>query len=633
VKRITILELSNFRAFFDRYKIELNKGENLLIYGENGSGKSSLFKSLSNFLSSSQNAAYPYIKHHNKETEEGDLTFTFNDYDPITNTITSLFGEVINFGSAIVTTNSEQFLKTAELTKGFLDYRGLLAVYNHSEAQPNLFELIVETLLKEFIPVGVTHPMGKRFLKLKKKVTEAYTRSTHDYWDGVPEISAYEILLRAVLKDVFLQLNVFLIKYFKLNLRVWYSLTPLMASAGNWRHIPTELKLEIKLNGKLIVHQSDYLNEARLSALAICLYLSVLKRNPQTIDFKVLFLDDVFIGLDLSNRLPILDIIKNEFSDYQVFICTYDRHLFELAKRKFETETPEKWKSVELYIGKDKIGNQPVDRPILVVGQTHFEKGSQYLHDRQKPDYPAAANYFRKALEELIQANLPLYEKVDAENKIQIPDYKLGPLIYRIRRFLEKTGNSIEALNEIITLLPSLLHPLSHHEIASPVYKGELFVIENLIPKLLSELKVIDIPNQFRCSTLEGRTKIRIKYTIDSATGHFSFYELKTTEPLVLINNAAGIPTISAVNCFIEKCYGEKNGVRVVGSRKEFLDAEKTLPENNFNSLQDAYDRLHTFMITIPAIGVFAKSANYLDSIEYLDQQGIYQPISNAIVW
>ena len=49
--------------------------------------------------------------------------------------------------------------------------------------------------------------------------------------------------------------------------------------------------------------------------------------------------------------------------------------------------------------------------------------------------------------------------------------------------------------------------------------------------------------------------------------------------------------------------------------------------------MQDAYDRLYAFMITIHAFGVFAKSANYLDAIEYLDQQGIYQPISKAIVW
>lgn len=631
MKRITKLEISNFRAFFDSYEIELNKGENLLIYGENGSGKSSFYKSLSNFLSSSQNTSYPYIKHRNKEAEAGNVQFTFNNYDLVTNTITSPFGEIISFGTDSVSTDTEQFLKTAELTKGFLDYRGLLAVYNHSEAQPNLFKLIVEVLLKEFIPVGGTHPMGKRFLELRRKITNAHNRNTYDYWNGVPEMAAYEILLRNVLKSIFLQLNAFLIKYFKLNLRVWNTLTPLVAT-GWWRDIPTELKLEIKLNGKLVVHQSDYLNEARLSALAICLYLAILKRNPQPIDYKVLFLDDVFIGLDLTNRLPILDIIKNEFSEYQVFISTYDRHLYELAKRKFETEVSGKWKSIELYVGKDSIDNQSVDRPILVVGQTHFEKASQYLHDRQKPDYPAAANYFRKALEQIIQEHFPKWETADVEIT-QLPDYKLGPLIYRAKQFLDKTGNPSDSLNQIITLLSSLLHPLSHHEITSPVYRGELVIIENLIPKLIAELKALDIQSNYKCSVLEGRNKIRIKFIIDAVTGYFSLYELRITEPLVLKYNAAGSPLPLGVNCFAEKCWGENNGAVIGGAGKTFSKEERELPQYNFNSMQDAYDRLHAFVITIPAIGNFPKSVNYLDAIEYLDQQGDWQPVGGVFQW
>lgn len=632
MKRITKLEISNFRAFFDSYTVELNKGENLLIYGENGSGKSSFYKSLSNFLSSSQDSAFQYIRHLNKDTEEGSVSFTFNDYDPATNTITSAFGEVINFGTDAVTTDTEQFLKTAELTKGFLDYRGLLSVYNHSEAQPNLFELIVEILLKEFIPVGGTHPMGKRFVALKKDIKKARNTRTWQYRNAIPAMAAYETLLRTVLKGVFLQLNAFLIKYFKLNLRVWYSLTPLVAT-GWWRDIPTVLRLEIKLNGKLVAHQSDYLNEARLSALAICLYLAILKRNPQPIDYKVLFLDDVFIGLDLTNRLPILDIIKNEFADYQVFISTYDRHLYELAKRKFETETPDRWKSVELFVGKDSINNEPVDRPILVVGESHFEKAVQYLHDRRKPDYPAAANYFRKALEQIILEEIPPYEKTDIENKVQILDYKLGPLIFKSKRFLERLNQNTETVERIITLLPSLLHPLSHHEITSPIYKGELQIIESLIPKFQKELKSLDITNQIKCSSLEGRTRIRVRYTVNNATGHFSYYYLRSLEPLLLIRDVNGHVSISQAKCQIEGCYGENNGHEVAGSRKNFSDEQKALQVNNFNSIWDAYDGIYNRIIQLPIIGNFPQDINYLDAIDYLDQQGVYQSINSAIVW
>lgn len=631
MKRITKLEISNFRAFFDSYEIELNKGENLLIYGENGSGKSSLFKSVSNFLSSSHDPNFKYVHNHNNGGS-GNITFTFNDYDLAANAITSSFGNLITFGTAIVNTGTETFVKTAELTKGFLDYKVLLAVYNHTEAQPNLYDLLINILFRDFTPVhfGSTYPLGKRTQQLIRKVTTAHNRATYDYRDGIPELARHEVLLRKVLKEVFLQLNAFLIKYFKLNLRVWYSLTPLQAT-GWWRNIPTELRLIIKLNGNPVEHQSDYLNEARLSALAICLYLSVIKRNPQPIDYKVLFLDDVFIGLDLSNRIPILDIIKNEFSDYQVFISTYDRHLYELAKRKFETEIPCRWKSIEMYAGKAQINNQPIEKPILVVGESHFEKGTQYLHNTIKPDYPATANYFRKALEELIQDFIPKWETADAENK-QIPGYKLGTLIYKARNFLSKTNNSTKNIDSIISFLPTLLHPLSHHEISSPIYKGELQTIEKQIQLWSAELKSLNIPTKYRASLLASKNTLQIKYVLNASTNKHFFFLIKTNEFLVLINEYGQI-NCSKVHCILQERWGEENGTKQQLAKHSYSKIEKKSAINNFISLQDAYDRIYDVITNLPGMTPFPKSQNYLDAIEYLDHQGNYQPINTIIVW
>ncbi|HEU5052822.1 MAG TPA: AAA family ATPase [Hanamia sp.] len=625
MKRITKLEISNFRAFLDNYEIELNNGENLLIYGENGSGKSSLFKSLDNFLTSSRDTGYPFIKNNNAETKEGILTFTFNDYDFATKIITSRIGEAVTFGSEIVTTSSEQFLKTAELTKGFLDYKALLAVYNHNEAQPNLFDLIILNLFKDFIPthLGGTYPLGNRFKHLKREIVTAYTTVTRQYRLAVPQMASFEVILRRVLDEVFLQLNALLIHYFKLNLRVWYSLTPLVAT-GWWREIPTELKLGIKLNGVFIQNQSDYLNEARLSALAICLYLAVIKRNPQMIDFKILFLDDVFIGLDLTNRLPILDIIKNEFTEYQIFISTYDRHLYELAKRKFEIESPGRWRSIELYVGKDQINNQSSDRPIMVVGESHFEKATRYLHDRIKPDYPAAANYFRKALEELIQDFIPEWETADAENT-QLPDYQLTQLIIRTKRFLNNSGNSSIYIDNINSLLSTLLHPLSHHEITSPVYKGELIIIESNFMKLKKQLQDLDISNNFKCCLEQGK-RLKMTFEISSAANHFSFYELILKEPLTMKRNGTLPTIISKVHCVADKCYGH-NGAITYPS----YNPDKKDPNFNYESLQKAYDRIYLYLVG-NNIGAFPKAADYLTTIEYHDGT-TWQPFLNLTVW
>lgn len=50
--RISAIEIKNFRAFKGSpLKINLRQtGKNLLVYGENGSGKSSLFFALKDFL-------------------------------------------------------------------------------------------------------------------------------------------------------------------------------------------------------------------------------------------------------------------------------------------------------------------------------------------------------------------------------------------------------------------------------------------------------------------------------------------------------------------------------------------------------------------------------------------------------
>jgi ABC-type uncharacterized transport system ATPase subunit len=51
----------------------------------------------------------------------------------------------------------------------------------------------------------------------------------------------------------------------------------------------------------------------------------MIKRHPQGIAYKILFLDDIFIGLDIANRLPLLNILDEHFPEYQIFLTTYDK--------------------------------------------------------------------------------------------------------------------------------------------------------------------------------------------------------------------------------------------------------------------------------------------------------------------
>lgn len=62
---------------------------------------------------------------------------------------------------------------------------------------------------------------------------------------------------------------------------------------------------------------------------------------------KLLALDDVLIGLDLSNRLPLLEIVEKDFGDFQVILSTYDRVWFELAD--LPTLCSGRWSYAELF--------------------------------------------------------------------------------------------------------------------------------------------------------------------------------------------------------------------------------------------------------------------------------------------
>ncbi len=50
--KIQTIEISNYKAFYGTYEIKV-EGKNLFIYGENGSGKSSLYYALKDFFQAS----------------------------------------------------------------------------------------------------------------------------------------------------------------------------------------------------------------------------------------------------------------------------------------------------------------------------------------------------------------------------------------------------------------------------------------------------------------------------------------------------------------------------------------------------------------------------------------------------
>jgi len=628
-KRITSISLDNCRAYYGNYdKVILPFGQNLLIYGENGSGKSSMFKALNNYFQSSNNIHLPYVKNRHQTTQDGIIDIGFSDFDASGEIV---IGSEVNyvFGSAF-SNNNVSFIQDAARIKGFLDYTDLLKVYLHTEPRPNLFELIVLVLLGDHTPVssGGSYQFGKKWKQLQDHLTNARTRKDRLHQIALRDLAPFETQLNHTLTLVFTEMNRLLSTYFSdMNIELDYDLQPLVFNYGNkgeW-HTTSDLRLSIYKDGIVITGgYSDYLNEARLSAIAICLYLSSLLQNPSTIDLRVLYLDDVFIGLDAGNRLPILNILQHEFSAYQIFISTYDRHWFELAKRHFDINSVSDWLNLEIYVGQDIIGTTSISKPIIVTGESNYVKAIQYLHNRIKPDYPASANYFRKALEEIIPKYIPGYELVN-EEKIQLADFKLTSILYRAKYFLERANNDSSEINKIISVLNVLLHPLSHHEISSPVYKAELLMLEENIAKLENRLKGMDTANNFQCA-LDPYLKLKLSFIIDNTINYFIYYEIVLKEPAVLQMVSGGSTILLKTKCYTERAYGINNGVPLVESKPN-----KANPLFNYLSIEDAVEKIYTYLIGFTGVN-FPKPINYFDIVQYHDGAD-WKPVTDKLIW
>lgn len=156
--------------------------------------------------------------------------------------------------------------------------------------------------------------------------------------------------LKELLQSIEADTNTF-IKYFGINVNIKLDFDK-VEYIGRRKLNANTIHLNIEYHGKHIPKHQFFLNEARLTALAISLYLASIKVNPTKGALKILVLDNLLIGLDMSNRLPLLDLLKNHFvevkadDNFQIIMTTYDKVWYELVKNYFGEEH---WKFVEVY--------------------------------------------------------------------------------------------------------------------------------------------------------------------------------------------------------------------------------------------------------------------------------------------
>lgn len=169
--KIKTITLCNFRAFPgpEPQTFELD-GKNLLVYGENGSGKSSLFYALKTFFSSSpSDTGLETCNVFAKSTDTWDasehwIEVAFDD------NASSVRWTGPSSGSEWP---NDARVEEATRIRGCLDYRALLDTnYRHFGSEINLFEIAVERLLADFQLLGAPPNLASLWANVLKTTPE-----------------------------------------------------------------------------------------------------------------------------------------------------------------------------------------------------------------------------------------------------------------------------------------------------------------------------------------------------------------------------------------------------------------------------------------------------------------------------
>ena len=430
--KITKITLESFRAFDTPFELDLGSGKNLLLHGENGSGKSSIYFALKRFFEQRGDDIAKHRNHFSPVARNPSVTIHVRGKD----SAGAAFDRDVDWNlgcthplcipatttPASLPQDQRQALVDGASRAGFLDYRAMLRTHLLSGPLPRsstaaaahavifgatsdglesqLFDLVTRVIL-----AGTsTTVAGGRVERIGDMIGNVWSNPPATWHKRNLEAAndlanTFNAGFNSRLLDLETKLTNFLNHFDNHGLEIKFPPVSLAWDKKTRSLVGAELKPEITFRGKVVIDHHQFLNEARLSALAICLFLAGVAladndtTNPDHPRFLVL--DDALIGLDLQNRVPILRILTSEmFKNHQIFLLTHDRVWFDLARGHLPTGN--NWLHLELHANESAHGIVPTSKP----SETDLERAKMHL---ATGDLMATAVYARAAFEKKLR--------------------------------------------------------------------------------------------------------------------------------------------------------------------------------------------------------------------------------------
>lgn len=393
--RLDSIRICGYRAFPHPVEIAL-KGKSLVLYGENGSGKSSLGKAVRDFLDY-RAAAVPFgtyqYRHANPPREDRCVTLTFTD----------------GAKPPLVWTHEKRDDAHTEFrdmarSRGWLDYR---VVWRASEVQYGDSVDIFRALVEEILPGCQRGANNETFGQAWERILEMQAKNPRRVYREITLLNQ----LRASIKEFNESLKGFLPELETHANKLLSEFAPWTRMALSWsadvRYNPSNhrnkfshgsIQLSMRdRGGEPLKTPSEFLNEARVTSIGLCLYLAGMARSipPKRADGttypRLLILDDVLLSLDMAHRLPLLRVLRERFASWQVLLLTHDRAWYEIAKQQLNG-----WAHQELFT--QQVGDY--EQPMSRSDQDHLCWAIDFL---VQGHVKAAAVHIRTKFEEVLK--------------------------------------------------------------------------------------------------------------------------------------------------------------------------------------------------------------------------------------
>lgn len=590
---ITKIEIDGFKAFPNNFSIDLLDGKNLLIYGENGSGKSSLYYALHVLMQSvfKDDKGAKYFKPGDTNGEEfipnNEQLININRFDEAkANTYTpniritfddGKIWKLDNGGLQPENGGSESDIRMLNKYSAFINHSYISRFHAARNSEEiNLWNVFYKDILPFYVPAGTSDFLADLYDNVKREYNGGVDIKNKAFQDQITKfndllnkyIDRINIRINSIYNDNFKNegdkdLNIKLIYYSKDHpdnvLKEQYYLFCEKNTNGANMFYPPKIGIEIKEAGLLIYKPQSYFNEAKLTAIALAVRFAAMSTTAIT-SGSFLALDDMLISLDMSNRMKIIKYLLDVVAlKYKLYVFTHDRLFYHTLKRIIETQyKSSEWLFGGIYINDSITPNEPNYVP---DNKTKIEK----IEDAYKcHDYFLCGTLLRQECERCLEELLPDSYRVkeDPRTRISSPQ-NLDEQIASLEEFCRLEKIDYAPFKDLKSYKDLFLNSTAHNDITSPFYRNEVKICKQAITLLtqINRAKIIKCKQDFY-------------FEYQSLDGKNCLVSMRRREPIKLLEYN-GQQRIS----YYSKCE----------IRKMVVDGTNTVLNEGFNSIYQAY--------------------------------------------